>query len=119
MSLGSRLKAARLQKNLTQKQLGELVGVTTSAIGNYEKSVSSPNENTLIRLMNVLGVDANYLYTDYMESKSDSVFLSPEEERLITSFRALNGSGQDIVITTIQSLAGNPALRKDTSEKAI
>ena len=110
MSLGTRLKSARLKKHYTQKQLGELVNVTGAAIGNYENGISSPNEDTLIRLMAALGVDANYLYADDMEDIRGVYFLSPEEERLISLFRGLNFNGQQMVITSVESFATNPAL---------
>lgn len=113
MSLGTRLKSARLAKHYTQKQLGEMVNVTGAAIGNYENSVSSPNEDTLIKLMSALGVDANYLYADDMTDIRGVYFLSPEEERLISMFRGLNFNGQQMVITSVESFAGNPALTED------
>lgn len=119
MSLGSRLKLARIAKKLTQKQLGALAGVTGSAIGNYENGFSNPNEDVLIRLMAVLGVDANYLYADDMAAISNARFLSPEEENLITLYRALNGAGQTALLSTAQTFAGNPALSKDIHESAI
>jgi transcriptional regulator with XRE-family HTH domain len=119
MSLGTRLKAARLAKNLTQKELGDLVGVTGSAIGNYEKSVSSPNEDTLIRLMSVLEIDANYLYLDDINTPANAVYLNPDEINLISIYRSLNHQGRDLLLTTAQSFAGNPALQKDGAVKAI
>ena len=60
--------------------------------------------------MSVLNVDANYLYSDYMKDIKGTYFLSPEEERLISHFRALNYNGQQMVITTKESYVGNPAL---------
>lgn len=119
MSLGSRLKLARIAKKLTQKQLGALAGVTGSAIGNYENGFSNPNEDVLIRLMAVLGVDANYLYADDMAAISNARFLSPEEENLITLYRAMNAAGQTALLSTAQTFAGNPALSKDIHGSAI
>lgn len=66
MSIGSRLKDARIGQKLTQEELARAVGVTKGAIGNYETGVSSPKEPVLIKLMEVLNIDANYIYQDYM-----------------------------------------------------
>lgn len=110
MSLGSRLKEARISKHLTQKDLGSLAGVTGAAISNYEKGVSSPVEDTLIRLMKILNVDANFLYADDMEAFRGASFLSPDEERLISLYRSLNSNGQHMAYTTIESYTANPAL---------
>lgn len=71
MSIGSRLKDARVRCGLKQGELAKAVGVTASAIGNYETGVSSPKEPVLIKLMQVLGIDANYLYQDYVDFRED------------------------------------------------
>ena len=61
MLIGSRLKKARINSNLTQEQLGNLVGVGKSAICCYEKETRNPNLETVIELMHVLGISADYL----------------------------------------------------------
>jgi len=62
VTIGQRLKEARLMRKMTQPELAVAVGVTKGAIGNYETDISSPNEPILIKLMDVLQIDANYLY---------------------------------------------------------
>lgn len=90
MSIGSRLKEARLRRGLTQEDLAKAVGVTKGAIGNYETGVSSPKEAVLIKLMNILGIDANYLYQDYVDFSDDD--------------------DQDFIAQITQSLQHNPKL---------
>lgn len=76
MSIGQRLKEARIARKMTQEDLAKAVGVTKGAIGNYETEVSSPKEQILIKLMKILHIDANYLYQDYVTSTD------PDQERL-------------------------------------
>lgn len=64
MGIGKRIKEAREQAHLTQEELGRLVGVTGSAITNYEKETSHPKEPVMYALINALGVDANFLFQD-------------------------------------------------------
>ena len=59
MGIGKRIKEARERAGLTQEELGALVGVTGSAITNYEKGTSHPKEPVLYALINALHVDAN------------------------------------------------------------
>ena len=96
MSIGSRLKAARIRSGMTQAELARAVKVTTSAIGNYETGVSTPKEPVLIALMQTLGVDAHYLYQDYgiltaevVSFPGDPVqeFTTDEEYALLTAWR--------------------------------
>lgn len=86
MSFGSRLKEARLEQNMSRADLARAVGVTQSAIGNYELEISSPKENILIQLMNVLNIDANYLYQDVVPLRVPEK-LTKDELNLIFAFR--------------------------------
>ena len=72
MSIGQRLKEARLARQITQEDLAKMVGVTKGAIGNYETGVSSPKETILVKLMDVLGIDANYLYQDFIRRSDEN-----------------------------------------------
>ena len=72
MGIGQRLKEARIAKNITQEDLAKYVGVTKGAIGNYEAGISSPRDSILIKLMEVLQIDANYIYQDYIHQKDEN-----------------------------------------------
>jgi len=56
-----RLKKLRLEKSLTQKQLGEIVGVIKQAVNNWEKGIASPNLYTFKMLCDYFNVSADYL----------------------------------------------------------
>ena len=115
MSMGLRLRMARKAAGYTQKKLAELAEVSASSIANYETGVSAPNEDILIRLMNVLNIDANFLYADDLIRQPGISFLTPDEERLISVYRSLNTTGQQMALTTIESYQANPALTEETS----
>lgn len=93
MSFGSRLRERREELKLKQSELGKMLGVTGSAIGNYENGVSSPKADILYRVFDVLKCDANYLFQDEMESKNSAM---PEKDiALIKLFHNLNEEGQE------------------------
>jgi len=60
MKIGERIKYFRKLRNLTQKELGLLMGYeknTASArIFQYESGVRNPTEETLIKLANIFGI---------------------------------------------------------------
>ena len=56
-----RLKRTRKNKNLTQEQLAEAVGLGVRTIGRYEQGSSFPNERVLHELAEVLNVKADWL----------------------------------------------------------
>ena len=98
MSIGQRLKEARLAAKMTQPQLAEAVHVTKGAIGNYETDVSSPKEDILIRLMDVLQIDANYLYQDYIHVSEE---VSAEEKHLLDLYRGADDRAKEDAIRTL------------------
>jgi len=102
MSIGTRIKDARIAKKLTQPQLAELIGISKGAIGNYEADKSSPKDDILYKLIKVLGVDANYIFQDEVELTKSSV-LSRGEDDLIKKYRALDEHGIEIVDMVLNS----------------
>lgn len=60
-NFGNRLKELRIQKGLTQKELGERVGVTKSVISFYELRERTPSPDVLIKLASVFHVSADEL----------------------------------------------------------
>lgn len=97
MGIGKRIKEARENLGLTQTELGELIGVTGSAITNYEKETSHPKESIMYKLFEALNVDANYLFQDVVNipKKVNDVTLSEFEH--IKKYRILDSHGRDLV----------------------
>lgn len=52
--LGEMIKSARKQRNLTQEQLGKLVGVQKAQISKLEKNSSNITIETLLKVFNAL-----------------------------------------------------------------
>jgi len=97
LGIGKRIKEARENLGLTQTELGELIGVTGSAITNYEKETSHPKESIMYKLFEALNVDANYLFQDVVNipKKVNDVTLSEFEH--IKKYRILDSHGRDLV----------------------
>lgn len=58
---GKRLKELRKAKGLNQTELGEILGVSKSSICCYENGTRNPALETVIDLMHLFGVSADYL----------------------------------------------------------
>ncbi len=57
VTLGDHIRKKRLDEELTQRQLAELLEVTASTINNWEKGRSAPTLQALPRLIKFLGYD--------------------------------------------------------------
>lgn len=105
MSFAGRLRQAREQSGLTQQDLAEKLGVTKSAIGNYENGVSSPKWDVLLKIFDVLQVEPNFLYQDsFSFDSADPVVLTPQQSALLSSFDQLNEEGQQKAVDYVDDL---------------
>lgn len=58
--LGQAIKQARQQRNLTQEQLGKLVGVQKAQISKIENSVKNARFETVLKVFEALGAKVNF-----------------------------------------------------------
>ncbi|MCB0605289.1 MAG: helix-turn-helix domain-containing protein [Saprospiraceae bacterium] len=58
--LGRMIKAARKERDLTQEQLGELVGVKKSQISKLESSANSATIDTILRVFKALKAEIKF-----------------------------------------------------------
>ena len=54
MSFGEQLKCRRKELGLSRSELAKQLGVSQSAVGNYETGVSAPKEEILLRIFDAL-----------------------------------------------------------------
>ena len=73
MSIGENIKKKRIQKGLTQKQLGELCGMADSAIRRYENGRANPKYETLEKIAAALGTHALILNDSISEKHANDI----------------------------------------------
>ena len=61
--LGRMIKTARQERNLTQEQLGELVGVKKAQISKLESSSNSATIDTIMKVFKALKAEVNFNVT--------------------------------------------------------
>lgn len=61
MNFGRRLRKLRKEKNITQKKLGEILGISEQAISNYERENRKPDTETLQKLSSIFSCSIDYL----------------------------------------------------------
>ena len=59
--LGQAIKQARQELNLTQEQLGDLVGVQKAQISKIENSVKNARFETILKVFDALGAKVNFI----------------------------------------------------------
>lgn len=60
-TFGDRLRHLRSERNYHQSELGELLGLSPSAIGSYERNLREPSYDYLVKIADLFGVSIDYL----------------------------------------------------------
>lgn len=61
MIIGDRIRKRRLELHMTQKQLGDAIGVSKVAISNYENNERVPKLKTISKMCEVLNLEIGYV----------------------------------------------------------
>lgn len=70
-NIGEAIKELREGKELTQKQLGEVFGISARTISNYELGTREPSLQLVAKLAEFFGVTSDYLLTGNMSIQTD------------------------------------------------
>ena len=109
MDIGAKIKAARLEKGMTQEELGDILGVQKSAIAKYENGrVVNIKRSTLKKISDVLGIkphelifESNPVGTADLHAK---ILMDHELMDMIEKYYSLSIAEQAIVKKFIYSL---------------
>lgn len=94
MAINDRIKEARLNKKMTQEQLAKAIGVAKTTVTGYEKGTSEPSIETIMKIMDALDVDANYLWQDGMNFPFTVTY---DEMEGLKKYRMLDTHGKKLV----------------------
>ena len=120
IQLADNLRYLRKQRKLTQNDLSEILNISRQAYSNYENSKRTPDLDSLLYLAQYYRVNLNDLVLCNMkefslpaagilaegktpstfamnERTGNSIYLTDEETKLLTSFRALSREKKQII----------------------
>lgn len=76
---GEKIRHVREKKQMTMKELAEKAAVSESLISQIERNKVSPAIDTLLKILDVLNIDIEYIFNDFKKTKT--VHLVRREER--------------------------------------
>lgn len=98
-AIGSRIKAARERKHLTQEELAAIVDLSPTHISVIERGVKPPKLETFVKIANALEVSSDTLLQDVVDHSAEGISTSlsndimklppNERSRIINAVRAL------------------------------
>lgn len=95
VDMGKRVRKQRQLIGLTQQELAERIGVSTSFVGQVERGTRKASLETLVALSNALGVGVDYLLAGSLQS-------SPDEENPSTTMDPNRRMVIREILTTLQ-----------------
>ena len=84
VNMGEKLKSLRIEKNLTQKQVADRIGLAISAVSSYESGTRYPSYDVLVKLARIFHVSTDYLLGITDERNIDVTGLSDNEIELVS-----------------------------------
>ena len=82
-SFGIKLKRLRAEKELTQKELSSLLGLTRATISSYERCALYPSVDALVNICRFFNVSADYMLGLSDINTIDTSYLTDQQELII------------------------------------
>ncbi len=87
-----RLKELRTEKNVTQQEIADKIGVSRKVYANWENEINQPDLKMLSSLADIYGVSADYLLgrtDDFGNAVASLPALSEDENGLLALYRGM------------------------------
>ena len=97
---GRNLERLRKDHNLSQAQLGKLLGLTQQMVSSYEKGFSTPNLDVLIKLADHFNISIDALVGHEVTSPEEG----SSEARFFRYYQCLGNSDKEKCMTIIKTL---------------
>lgn len=122
---GDSIRKFRLEKGLTQKQLGEKCGINEANIRKYELGSQNPKKETLQKIATALDVsvlDLGVISDEFLDALKElraeevEVYISgstDEMEKVINNLQKFNNKGQQKVLDYTNDLLKISEYKKD------
>lgn len=114
MNIGEKIRSARLAKNMTQSELGDLLGVQKSAIAKYESGrVVNIKRSTLKKISDILEIRPSELIFDAEIQENPvrtaerhfEILMDEDFVEMFEDFKTLEKKERKIVKDLVKSLA--------------
>ena len=106
MTMGHKIAELRLQKNISQKKLAELLNVSPGLVGMWETNKRLPSLDVFISIIDFFDISADVLLNDerkYPHIQDTSSVIEPKLKDLIDVFNKMDSDSRDILIGTAKT----------------
>ena len=107
MDIGKKIKTLRLSNPLTQNELADILGVSKSTMSNYERNISTPAPDILLKLATYFEVTVDYFFQEKQNNSMDLIkessayhsdkIVTKDEWNTIIYYRRLSDEQKDYI----------------------
>ena len=102
MPIGEKIKHWKVQKGLSQKELGDQIGMSQQQIGQYETGTRTPKQETLLKIAKALGVHLRDLADNSWLEEIDRQYPTAGEE--YARYKAINKYLEEMGFTVSEEI---------------
>lgn len=111
-NLGDRIKDLRKQKNLSQSELADKVGISYAQIGRYETKGAQPPAETLKLIADAPGVSPDFLIYGTSDEKAKTKLTDIELINQFKAFEAMDEEDKNVIKKLIDAFITKKQLQK-------
>lgn len=97
--IGSRIQSYRLQREMTQEELAELIGTNQKHLSRIEAGYHRSSFDTIVAITKALGIPGDALIADYKDSRNSSTL-----EIILNDIRGMNAKQLEMLKENIQTI---------------
>ena len=96
INFGKILESKLQEHNMTQAELGNLLGLNQRTISQYVRGNSQPSLETLAHICKILEIDIRYIFGTEKYDNSNMIIFEKDEIELLNCYRSLNINEKNI-----------------------
>ncbi|WP_422133991.1 helix-turn-helix domain-containing protein [Endozoicomonas sp. ALD040] len=108
MNLTTRILRSRKEKRYSQQVLADLIGVSRSALAQWETEMSSPSLENLRKMAELLEVSFEWLATgrgnQYLTSPADTICDTQVDDEIIRSLNRMNLKKKRAILNVMRAM---------------
>ena len=104
MDFSDNLRLLRTKHRLSQKEIGDIVGLTPQSISKWENNVAEPDKESLIKLSKYFGVSIDYLLGNSTEENQSIRYDNELEKILFSKAKDLTDDEKKTVLNVINAI---------------